>query len=279
MRYKARKILGRWLRFLMVAICLLTALFPIYWMFNTSLKGQFEIYQRIPTLFPQKATLTGYTKLLVETPFLNSLKNSFLVALFTATFSIFVAYPAAYATARIRFWGRKGIANAILFAYLIPTSVLYIPLFIFLSNIGLTNSLAGLMLIYPTFTLPYSAWMLIPHIRSVPRDIEEAAIVDGCSRLRLMYSIVAPLAMPGIISTYIFSFALCWGEYLYALVNISSSKMKTFPLVISGLIFGDIYPWNQLMAGAIIACVPILLVYLFFSNMLVGGTTEGGVKA
>ena len=134
------------------------------------------------------------------------------------------------------------------------------------------------MLIYPTFTLPYVAWILIPHIASIPLELEEAAKVDGCTRFGAMYRIVFPLALPGIVSTTIFAFAMCWGEYLYALVNISSREMQTFPLVLSALIYGDMPPWNELMAGAILACIPILIVYMISNSALVGGKMAGGVK-
>ena len=170
------------------------------------------------------------------------------------------------------------MAKAVLYTYLIPTSVLYIPLFMLVSKTGLSDSLLGLILIYPTFTLPYTVWMLIPHVGSVPKSIEEASVVDGCTKIQTMLRIVFPLAKPGIISTCIFAFSMCWGEYLYALVNISSSMSKTYTLVISGLVFGDVYPWAQIMAGAITACLPILLVYMFASKFLVGGVTAGGVK-
>lgn len=279
MTMKQRRKLAFALRMALVAVCLLVSLFPIYWMLNTSFKTQFEMYQRVPTFFPQQPTLDGYRHLFTKTPYLNALKNSFLVAFTCAALSVALAYPVSYVVARLEFRGRRTMSKLILFSYLIPTSVLYIPLFMLVSSCGLTDSILGLMLIYPTFTLPYVSWMLIPHVRAVPRDIEEAATVDGCSRLQNMFRIVFPLATPGIVSTFIFAFSMCWGEYLYALVNISSSEMKTFPLVISNLIFGDIYPWNQIMAGAILACVPILLVYIFFSNLMVGGATEGGVKA
>ena len=279
MSMKQRKKLFKCLRLVLVAICLVIALFPIYWMLNTSFKTQFEMYQKVPTFIPKKPTLEGYVHLLTQTPFLNALKNSFLVALVCATLSIILGYPVSYAVARLEFYGRKKISKLILFSYLIPSSVLYIPLFLLVSKLNLTDHYLGLMLIYPTFTLPYVSWMLIPHVRSVSKSIEEAATVDGCTKLQCMYRIVFPLATPGIISTFIFAFSLCWGEYLYALVNVSSSEMKTFPLVISSLIFGDIYPWNQIMAGAVLACIPILLVYIFFSNLMVSGATDGGVKA
>lgn len=261
-----------------VLIFLIIALFPIYWMLNTSFKTQYEVYSRIPTMFPKNFSLDGYRYLYIRTPFLKSLFNSFTVAFTTAIVSLLIGYPAAYAIARIRFTGKSIMAKAVLFTYLIPTSVLYIPLFIFVSKIGLTDTLLGLMVIYPTFTLPYTIWMLIPHVGAVPKSIEEASVVDGCSRIQTMFRIVFPLAKPGIISTCIFAFSMCWGEYLYALVNISSSQYKTFTLVVSGLVFGDIYPWAQIMAGAVTACLPILILYMFTAKFLVGGVTAGGVK-
>ena len=146
------------------------------------------------------------------------------------------------------------------------------------SKLHLTNTIWGLIVIYPTFTLPYVAWILIPHVASVPQELEEAARVDGCSRFGIMYQIVLPLVLPGLISTTIFAFAMCWGEYMYALVNLTSSRVQTFPLVISGLIYGDMPPWNQLMAGGVLAGIPVILIYMIASSRLVGGATDGGVK-
>lgn len=261
-----------------IALCLIVSLAPIYWMLNTSFKGQTEIYSKIPTLFPHDFSMEAYKSLINGKTFLNGIKNSLIVATVVSAFSVFVAYPAAYTLARMKFKGKQVFSRGILFTYLLPTSVLYIPLYMFVSRLGLTDNILGLILIYPTFTLPYVAWILIPHIASVPKDIEEAATMDGCSKFRIMYQIIFPLALPGIVSTTIFAFAMCWGEYLYALVNITKTSMQTFPLVIAGLIFGDMYPWGQLMAGAIIACVPILIIYMFASGSMVGGATEGGVK-
>lgn len=252
MTMKQKRKIAFALRMVLVGICLIIALFPIYWMLNTSFKTQFEMYQKTPTFFPKDPTLDGYTYLLTKTPFLNALKNSFLIAFVCAVLSIMMGYPVAYSVARLKFYGRQSVSRLILFSYLIPSSVLYIPLFLFVSKCGLTDNIFGLMLIYPTFTLPYVSWMLIPHVRSVPKDIEEAAIVDGCSRLQCMYRIVFPLATPGIISTFIFAFSLCWGEYMYALVNVSSSEMLTFPLVVSSLIYYG-YPCQTLEGRAIAA--------------------------
>lgn len=266
------------LRLGFIAICLITSLAPIYWMLNTSLKGEGEIYGKVPTLFPHNLTMEAYQYLFDKTAFFNGLKNSLLIAVFVSLFSIIIAYPAAYTLARMKFRGKKFFSRAVLFTYLMPTSVLYIPLYIFVSKLGLTNTIWGLMVIYPTFTLPYVAWILIPHIASIPQALEEAAYMDGCTRFQTMYKIIFPLALPGVISTTIFAFAMCWGEYLYALVNVTSTNQQTFPLILAGLVFGDMPPWNQLMAGAIIASVPILVIYMMASGSLVGGATAGGVK-
>ena len=271
---KSVKILSR----VFIILCVIVSMAPLYWMVNTSLKPQAEIYSATPSLFPQNLTTESYTYLLSETNFLSGVKNSLIIAIVVSLFSIVIAYPAAYAIARLKFKGKKLFSKSILMTYLLPTSVLYIPLYILVSQVGLTDNILGLLLIYPTFTLPYVAWVLIPHIQSIPYDLDEAAIVDGCSRFRVMYQIIFPLALPGIVSTTIFAFAMCWGEYMYALVNITSESMMTFPLVISGLIFGDMYPWGQLMAGAILACVPIVIIYMLASSSLVGGKTAGGVK-
>lgn len=268
------KILGR----LFIVVCLVVALFPIYWMLVTSLKSEGEIYAKVPTLIPNNATLDAYKYLLTSSNFMGALKNSLIVATVVSLVSIFIGYPAAYTLSRTKFRGKRLMSKSVLFTYMLPTSVLYIPLYILVSRLGLTNTLWGLILIYPTFTLPYVVWVLLPHISSVPADLEEAARMDGCNRFTIMYRIVFPLVLPGIISTTIFAFAMCWGEYLYALVNLTSSNVQTFPLVISGLIYGDMPPWNQLMAAAIMACVPIVVIYMLASSSLVGGATDGGVK-
>lgn len=271
---RTSKILSR----VFIVLCLIVALFPIYWMLCTSLKSDGEIYQKIPTMIPKRFTVEAYSYLLTKTNFLNAIKNSLLVATVVSLLSIGVAYPTAYTLARTKFRGRRVLSKAVLFTYMLPTSVLYIPLYILVARLGLTNTLWGLVLIYPTFTLPYVAWILIPHVQSIPVALEEAAMMDGCSHFMIMYRIIFPLALPGIISTTIFAFAMCWGEYLYALVNLTSATVQTFPLVISSLIYGDMPPWNQLMAGAIMACIPIIIIYMLASSSLVGGATAGGVK-
>lgn len=273
-----RRKIKKGLSVLFVLLCVFFSLLPIYWMLNTSLKTTAEVYRNEPTLFPLKPIVDNYVTLFTQTGFLNGIKNSFMVAIVVAGFSILVAFPAAYAVSRLRFGWKKLVSRGILFCYLIPASVLYIPLFVMLSRLQLTDSIFGLMLIYPTATIPYAAWMLIPNVKSVPVTIEEAALIDGCSRGKVITRIMLPLTMPSIISTFIFTFGMSWGEYMYALVNINSESQKTFPLILSGLIFGDMYPWGQMMAGGICASIPLIITYVMLSRFLISGMTDGGVK-
>ncbi|HHW31698.1 MAG TPA: carbohydrate ABC transporter permease [Clostridiaceae bacterium] len=264
--------------FTVLGIAILISMFPIYWMIITSFKPMSEIYLRKPTFWPQKFTLSNYIALFTETTYLRGISNSIIVAMTVATFTIIVSLPASYSIARLKFKGKLFASRIILYTYLIPAAVLYIPLFVLMTNIGLTNSLYALMLIYPTFTIPYATWILIPYLGSIPFELEEAALVDGCKRISSMVRIVLPLASPGIVTTFIFSFTQCWGEFLHALVNISDKNLRTFPLVINALIWGDLYPWGQIMAGGIVACLPILIIYMVASNALVGGLTAGSIK-
>jgi len=261
-----------------LAVLLVFALFPLYWMFNTSFKSNGEIYNMTPTFWPKDFTAIAYEKLLTEKNFLVNIKNSLVVSLIVAFVSIIVSMLAAYAISKLRFRGRKLISRGILYAYLMPRAVLFIPLYMLVSSIGLNNSIYGLMLIYPTITIPYATWMLISYFKSIPAEIEEAAMIDGCSRARTMLSIIFPLAAPGIAATFIFAFTLCWSEYLYALVVVTKGADKTITLGLSDMIVGDVFAWGPLMGGSIIASIPVIIMYLFTSKYMVSGMTVGGVK-
>ncbi|WP_217594428.1 carbohydrate ABC transporter permease [Cohnella sp. GbtcB17] len=260
-----------------LAFMLLCALFPLYWMINTSFKSQGEIYNLTPNFWPKNFTWAGYDKLF-EKGFLKNVKNSLVVSLVVSVFSIAVSMLAAYAISKLKFSGRGVISKGILYAYLMPRSVLFIPLYMLVSALGAGNSIWGLMLIYPTITIPYATWMLISYFKSIPVEIEEAAMIDGCSRSRTLRSIVLPLAAPGLAATFIFSFTLCWSEYLYALVVVTKGSDKTITLGLADMIVGDVFAWGPLMGGSIIASIPVVIMYLFTSKYMVSGMTVGGVK-
>ncbi|WP_199613993.1 carbohydrate ABC transporter permease [Paenibacillus alkalitolerans] len=261
-----------------LALLLIFALFPLYWMFNTSFKPQSEIYNMVPTFWPEQFTWSAYVKLVAEKNFLANVKNSLVVSLIVALFSILFSVLAAYAISKLKFRGKRIISSGILYAYLMPRAVLFIPLYMLVSSIGLNDSIYGLILIYPTITIPYATWMLISYFKSIPDEIEEAAMIDGCSRIRTLTSIIFPLSAPGIAATFIFAFTLCWSEYLYALVVVSKSADKTITLGLADMIVGDVFAWGPLMGGSIIASIPVVIMYLFTSKYMVSGMTVGGVK-
>ena len=272
-----KKKIGRFFSMLLLIGALLVSVFPIYWLLITSFKTSAEVYQKVPTFWPQNFTVQGYVEL-VDDGFFRALGNSFTIALTVALFTLLVALPCSYALARIKFRGSLTISRSFLFAYLLPAAVMYLPMFIMLTQLGLSNSIKGLMLIYPTLTIPYAVWMLVPYLGSIPMELEESAKIDGATRFRTMLSVVFPLAKPGIMTTFIFCFTMCWGEYMYSLVNISTTKFKTFPLILAGLIKGDVYPWNEIMAGGVITCIPVIAIYLLCSKYVIGGLTSGSVK-
>lgn len=275
--YSRKKKISRFFSMLLLAGALVISIFPIYWLIITSFKTSAEVYQKIPTFWPQNFTVQGYLKL-ANDGFFRALGNSFVIAITVAVFTLLVSLPCSYALARIKFRGSLTISRSFLFAYLLPAAVMYLPMFIMLTQLGLSNSIQGLMLIYPTLTIPYAVWMLVPYLGSIPMELEESAKIDGANRLRTMLSVVFPLAKPGIMTTFIFCFTMCWGEYMYALVNISTTRYKTFPLILAGLIKGDVYPWNEIMAGGVITCIPVIVIYLLCSKYVIGGLTSGSVK-
>lgn len=256
----------------------LAAVLPIYWMINTSFKKQSEVYFKIPTIWPKTFTFENYIKILGDSSFLVSVRNSLLVGLIVVFISIMVAFPVAYSLSRLKFRGRGAYSKMILFCYLLPSSLMYLPMYMVVSKLGLVNNIGALFLIYPCFTLPYCCWILMPHAGAVPVSIEEAAIMDGCSRIGVMYRIVFRLAISGIASTAIFAFSQCWGEYLYALVTLNSDAHRTVPLYLSSLIVGDMIPWGEVMAAGVMSCVPVFLLYMFSSGLLAGDRSAGGVK-
>lgn len=266
------------LAYIVALILVVFCLFPVYWMLITSLKNYTEIYQIIPTFWPEDITFDGYYELFVEKGFLANVINSLIVSLVVSGLSILVSLPAAYAIARIKFRGRKNISKGILISYLMPKTVLFIPLYLLVSQLGLNNNLWGLILVYPTITIPYATWMMISYFQSIPYDIEEAAIIDGCSRVQAMMKVCFPIAKSGIVATLIFTYTLCWSEYLYALVIITRSELKTIPLALSDMVVGDVYAWGPLMGGSLIASIPVIILYLICNKNLVAGMTAGGVK-
>ena len=260
-----------------LAVAVLVVLFPIYWMVITSLKLPREIY-RTPALWPHVFTLNNYRLLLEEKEFLLNIRNSVIVAGAVTVISMVVSSLAAYSMVRFRTRFRGVIGRLILFAYLTPTSLLFIPLSILMAKLQLGNSLYGLVLVYLTFSLPLSTWLLQGYFRSVPRALEEQGMIDGLTRLGALLRIVLPLSGPGLAAVAIFIFTGAWNELLLALVLITSDSARTAPLGLNYLITSDVLPWGPLMAGAVLSSLPLMILYFVAQRFMVQGMTSGSVK-
>lgn len=263
--------------YLLLLFAVLAILFPIYWMAVISLKLPREIY-RMPSLWIHSVTWSNYRTVLVDKGFLIAIWNSLIVATSVTVISIFISSLAAYSIVRFRYRFRGLIGKIILFAYLTPTSLLFIPLSILMAKLGLGNSLSGLIIVYLTFSLPLSTWLLQGYFRSVPRELEEQGQIDGLTRFGALLRIVLPLSAPGLAAVSIFTFTGAWNELLLALVLVTSENQRTAPLALNYLITSDTLPWGPLMAGAVISSVPLMILYFIAQHFMVQGLTSGSVK-
>jgi multiple sugar transport system permease protein len=260
-------------------IFMFVLLFPFYWMTITGFKPNAELLSREGNPFWVIApTLDHFKKLLFDTAYPSWMWNTMLIATVSTFFSLAASVLAAYAIERLRFTGSRQIGLSIFLAYLVPPSILFIPLAYIVFQLGLFDTRWALMLTYPTFLIPFCTWLLMGYFRSIPFELEECALIDGATRLQILTRIVLPLAVPGLISAGIFAFTLSWNEFIYALTFISSSENKTVPIgVITELVEGDVYHWGALMAGALLGSLPVAVVYSFFVEYYVAGMT-GAVK-
>jgi len=233
----------------------------------------------IPFWIARGLTADHYRLLSTDTPFWSWFANSLIVSLASTVISVALGVLAAYPLARLRFAGADSFGVAIFVTYLVPPSLLFLPLSTVVNWLGLSDTLWALIVIYPTFLVPFCTWLLIGYFRTVPKEIEECAMLDGCSRLQSMLLILLPAALPGVICAALFAFTLSWNEFLYSLVFVSPAELKTMTVgVFSELIRGDIYYWGSLMAGACIGSLPIVIAYVFFLDYYVSGLTAGAIK-
>jgi multiple sugar transport system permease protein len=270
----------RWVTvYLPLGIFVFVLLFPFYWMAITSVKPDHELLSREGNPFWVMApTLAHFKKLLFDTAYPEWLWNTVLVSVVSTGFSLVASVLAAYAIERLRFNGAKHVGLAIFLAYLVPPSILFIPLADVVFQLGLFDTRLALILTYPTFLIPFCTWLLMGYFRSIPFELEECALIDGATRWQILTKIVLPLAVPGLISAGIFAFTLSWNEFIYALTFVSSSEIKTIPVgVVTELVEGDVYHWGPLMAGALFGSLPVAFVYSFFVEYYVSGLT-GSVK-
>ena len=272
-----KRIVTTYIPLLLIMIVLL---FPFYWMTVTALKPNVELtnFNDYSPFWPSSPTLRHIQYLLFETSYPGWLWNTMLVALGSTILSLVASVFAAYAIERVRFQGSRWVGLGIFLAYLVPPSILFIPLAVMVFRLGIYDTKLALIFTYPTFLIPFCTWLLMGYFRSIPYELEECALVDGASRWQILIRILLPLSVPGLISAGIFAFTLSWNEFIYALTFIQSSEDKTVPVgVLTELVRGDVYEWGALMAGALLGSLPVVLLYSFFVDYYVSSMT-GAVK-
>lgn len=253
--------------------------FPLVWMVVTSLKPQAEIFRIPPSILPSTITFEHYVRLIQTTPFLKYFRNSMVLATVTTVIVVAVGTLGAYSLVRFRYPGRERLANLVLFTYLLPSVVLIIPLYLLMVKAGLANTIASLVLAYTTFALPYALWLLRSFMAGIPEDLESAALVDGATRLGAFRDVILPQALPGIISTALFTFILAWNEYLYALVLVNSDEVRPLTTgVMNMLITSFNIEWSLLMAASVMMSIPLIVIFAFLQSYLTRGFGAGGVK-
>jgi multiple sugar transport system permease protein len=260
---------------------LFIVLFPFYWMIITTFKRDNDLYNLtgVPFWFKEPPTMQHVQLLLHDTLFLVWLKNSLLIGACVVVVTLALGLPAAYALARMRFPGNRALSTAMFLSYLIPPALLFLPLSQLVRGMGFGDSIWSLVIVYPSFTLPFCTWLLMGFVRTVPHEIEESAQLDGCTRFQTFRMIVLPVIVPGIITAGIFAFTLTYQEFIYALTFISASANKTIAYgVTTDLIRGDVFYWGSLMAGALIGSIPVAIVYAFSLDHFIHGLTAGALK-
>ena len=256
----------------------LLVLFPFYWMTITSFKGEEQMRSLVSMFWPRPLVTENYQQLLAKTDFAAWYGNSVFVSVSSTLLATAIGTIGAYALARLKFLGRAFMSSAVLITYLVPPSILFIPLYAQMRNLGLANSLAGLIAAYPSFTVPFVTWLLMGYFESIPEELEEAAMIDGATRFGAFYRVVLPLSAPGVLAAGLYAFTQAWNEFLYALVFITDGKLRTLPVGLASFITGDVYGWGYLMAGAVLTTLPVIAAYIYLQKYMVDGLTAGSVK-
>ncbi len=265
------------LYYTLLVLLALAVIFPIYYMVIISLKLPKDIY-RTPSLLPLGATLDNYAQLLTSQNFLVNIRNSLIVASAATVVSVFISCLAAYSLVRMKYRYRDWVGRLILFSYLTPASLLFIPLSVIIARLQLGNTLHGLIFVYLTFSAPLSTWLLMGFFRSIPADLEEQAMVDGATRIQALFRILLPLSAPGLIAVSVFTFTGAWNELLLALIFTTSPDIRTVPVALQYLITGDVFRWGLIMAGAVASALPVMVLYYLAQRFVVQGLAAGSVK-
>jgi len=274
----------RWALVLSYAFLTLFAvlfLLPPYYMIVTSLKSNAEVAHMVtnPWIIANGVTFEHFRTLLEKTDFLIFFRNTAVVTLCVVAITMVVSILAAYSLARMKFWGSGVLATGIFLTYLIPDSLLFIPLFQIVRSLGLLNSYWCLVLVYPTLTVPFCTWIMIGYFSSIPKELDEAAVIDGANHMQMLLKIFIPVALPGIVAATIFAFTVSWAEFVYPMAYLYSSDQQVLTVgTVTSLIRGDVYQWGMLMAGALLAAAPPLIIYAFLMDYYIAGLTAGATK-
>jgi len=274
----------RWSYFFLVVFAVFFLMPPIY-MLITSLKTSAEISAESNPWWVYHPTLANYVELLSSSQYLTYFRNSAIVSLIVVTTTMLISVPAAFALSRMKFWGSAALATGIFLTYLIPETLLFLPLF---KMFALFNELTGIQLInrwwvllflYPTLTVPFCTWIMIGYFASIPKELDEAALIDGAGWIQTLTKIFIPVALPGLIAATIFSFTVSWAQFLYPLAFLTSSEQLVLPVgIITSLIKGDVFNWGQIMTGALLGAAPPLIIYAFLMDYYIAGLTAGATK-
>jgi multiple sugar transport system permease protein len=277
-RGRAAGVVERTVAYAVLTTLAILVLFPFYWMTVTSFKSEEQMRSLVSMFWPKPFATENYGQLLTKTEFTSWYGNSVFVAVSSTLLATAVGTLGAYALARLKFLGRGFMASATLITYLVPPSILFIPLYKQMQALGMANSLSGLIAAYPSFTVPFVTWLLMGYFESIPEELEEAAMIDGATRFGAFYRIVLPLSAPGVLAAGLYAFTQAWNEFLYALVFITDGRLRTLPVGLASFITGDVYGWGYLMSGAVLTTLPVIAAYIYLQKYMVDGLTAGGVK-
>jgi len=256
-------------------------LIPPYYMVVTALKSDAEVAHMAtnPWFIADGVTLDQFRILLTQTDFLTFFKNTIIVTVSVVAITMVVSVFAAFSLGRMKFWGSGILATGIFLTYLVPDTLLFIPLFQIVKAVGLLNSYWGMILVYPTLTVPFCTWIMIGYFQSIPKELDEAALIDGASHMQMLTKIFIPVALPGIIAATIFAFTVSWAEFVYPMAFLYSSDQQVLTVgTVTSLIRADVYKWGMLMAGALVAAAPPLVIYAFLMDYYIAGLTAGATK-
>lgn len=275
---KKNRILSGVGTYVILVLMAVLVLIPILWMVSTSIKIEAETITIPPKWIPEHPTLDSYQRLWTEYPFLTYFKNSIIISLGAVLLSVGFSCLAGYGVTRFRFRGKQSFLSFLLITQMFPSIMLLIPYYKVLDTYGLKDSLLGMILVYISFTVPFCSWMMVGFFKTIPLELDEAAIIDGCSRWKAFYKIILPMTLPGISSSAIYAFITAWNEYMFAQVLINSPGLKTVPLGIAELNGYYKILWNDMMAASVIASLPLVILFLFLQKYFISGLTAGAVK-